>query len=64
MKPGGHRSAPVVREAEAQEWIVWSEDSLGHTWRDSSPFWNAFGRDHMASQGTKELAGASMVPHS
>ena len=34
------------------------EDPLGPTWRDSSPPWSVSGRGNIASQGTKELAGA------
>ena len=41
-----------------------SEDPLGHTGRDVSPSWSASGRGGIATQGTKELAGTIVLPHS
>lgn len=34
---------------------TWSEDTLGHMQRSSSPVWNAFGRGGTANHGTKDL---------
>lgn len=45
------------RRAEALEWTAWSEDLLGLTGRNSSPSWNAFGRDGTTFQGTEETGG-------
>lgn len=52
------------RRAEAQEQRVWSEDPLDHTGRYHSPFWSGSGKGGSASQETKEMTGANMLPGS